>query len=76
MKGDYFLEKKTSSGRRSLEGYKLIAKATARRNGISVKKMIGVEVIGMVTCPCAMETIRANLNGDYSGKPDVQISNL
>ena len=65
MKGDYFLEKKTSSGRRSLEGYKLIAKATARRNDISVKKMIGVEVIGMVTCPCAMETIRANLMSKY-----------
>lgn len=65
MKGDYFLEKRTSSGRRSLEGYKLIAKATAKRNGISVKKMIGVEVIGMVTCPCAMETLRANLMSKY-----------
>ncbi len=62
MKADYFLEKALSSGRKSLEGYKLMAKAKAERNEeMAVKKLIGVEVIGMTTCPCAMETVRKML---------------
>ncbi|HEC81330.1 MAG TPA: GTP cyclohydrolase I FolE2 [Thermoplasmatales archaeon] len=55
---DYFLERKTPSGRMEVEPYKLIAEARAERNG-RVRKLIGVEAVGMTACPCAMEVIRA-----------------
>jgi len=56
---DYFLEKTTPMGRKSLEPYKLVARAnTHRGNRIEVRKSVGVEVVGMTACPCAMETIR------------------
>lgn len=57
---DYFLERTNASGGRSLEPFKLLARAEARRNGSdpSVRKMVGVQVVGMSACPCAMETAR------------------
>ncbi|HDO19122.1 MAG TPA: GTP cyclohydrolase I FolE2 [Thermoplasmatales archaeon] len=55
---DYFLERKSISGRIDVEPYKLIAEARARRGG-RIRKLIGVEVIGMTACPCAMEVVRA-----------------
>ncbi len=59
---DYFIEKALDSGRKSLENYKLIARAKAARNQETIiKKFIGVEVVGMTTCPCAMETVRNKL---------------
>jgi GTP cyclohydrolase-4 len=54
---DYFLERFTPNKKRTMEPYKLISRAIANRNG-ELKKMIGVEVMGMTTCPCAMEMIR------------------
>ncbi|MGB9881568.1 MAG: GTP cyclohydrolase MptA [Methanomassiliicoccales archaeon] len=62
---DYFLERKTPSGKRTLESYELIAKAVSKR-GNGVKKMIGAKVTGMTACPCAMETIRDELLGGES----------
>ncbi|OPY31415.1 MAG: GTP cyclohydrolase MptA [Methanomassiliicoccales archaeon PtaU1.Bin124] len=53
---DYFMERTVPSGRRTMESYKLLARAVAKR-GNGMKKMIGVEVIGMTACPCAMETV-------------------
>ena len=53
---DYFLERTVPSGRRTMESYKLLARSVAKR-GNGMKKMIGVEVIGMTACPCAMETV-------------------
>lgn len=65
MIADYFLEKKSPLGKKSLENYELIAKAIAKRNGkIPVKKLIGVKVIGMTACPCAMETVRSLINAN------------
>lgn len=55
MSADYFLERKPDGGRTSLEPYKLMARATARR-GTPIMKEVGVEVQGMTVCPCAMET--------------------
>ncbi len=57
---DYFLERTNSSGGRSLEPFKLLARAEARRGGKkpAVRTMVGVQVIGMTACPCAMETAR------------------
>jgi GTP cyclohydrolase-4 len=58
-RADYFLEKTTPMGRTSLEPYKLVARANATRGKrVAIRKSVGVEVIGMTACPCAMETIR------------------
>jgi GTP cyclohydrolase-4 len=69
-KADYFLERRTPLGKRTTERYCLMASATARRGSVSVRKSIGVEVIGMTACPCAMETIRHDLEvqGRLAGK--------
>ncbi len=53
---DYFLERTYPSGKKGLEPFKLVAEAKADKN--NVKKLIGVKVIGMTACPCAMEVIR------------------
>lgn len=59
MRADYFLEMKNPSGRRTLEGYQLLARAVAHRGARHlVRKSIGVEVTGMTACPCAQETVR------------------
>ncbi len=64
---DYFLERKTPLGKRTTERYRLIANAEAERgNPLIVCKSIGVEVVGMTACPCAMETIKHEL--DSQGK--------
>ncbi len=63
LEADYFLERTGPSGRKTLEAYKLVAKAINRRNN-GLKKMIGVEVIGMTACPCAMETLLEELQGN------------
>ncbi|UCH72024.1 MAG: GTP cyclohydrolase I FolE2, partial [Thermoplasmatales archaeon] len=54
---DYFLERVYPSGKKGLEPYKLVAEARAKSSG-EIKKLIGVKVIGMTACPCAMEVIR------------------
>jgi len=59
---DYFIERASPWGRTSLEPYRLVAKATARRGPPTrTHKALGVEVVGMTACPCAMETIRSEL---------------
>ncbi len=65
ISSDYFLEKQLPSGVKSLESYKLIATAKAQRGKDINKKKIGVEVIGMNACPCAMETIREFFSEDH-----------
>ena len=65
ISSDYFLEKALPSGIKSLESYKLLAQAKTKRGEEIHKKMIGVEVIGMNTCPCAMETIREFILSDH-----------
>ena len=65
IKSDYFLEKQLPSGIKSLESYRLLARAKAERGQEINKKLIGVEVIGMNACPCAMETIREFLSEDH-----------
>jgi GTP cyclohydrolase-4 len=58
---DYFLERTSPWGRTSLESYRLVARANARRGESEVERSIGVEVIGMTACPCAMETVRDDI---------------
>lgn len=57
MKADYFLERETPHKKKSLEVYKLLAKARMKRSE-KLQKSIGVEVIGMTACPCAMQTAK------------------
>lgn len=54
---EYFLDITYPSGQKGSEPYTLVAEARAKRNG-ELKKLIGVKVIGMTACPCAMEIIR------------------
>jgi len=63
MTADYFLERTTEGGRKTLEQFKLMAKSTARR-GNGLMKQIGVQVEGMTACPCAMETVQNRLEGE------------
>lgn len=72
---DYFLERKTPLGRATLEKYRLVGGAVCRRgDGTDHRSSIGVQVVGMTACPCAMETIRFELeaaNPGYKDFPDV-----
>jgi GTP cyclohydrolase-4 len=54
---DYFFDRTYPSGKTGAEPYKLVAEARAKSNG-DIKKLIGVKVIGMTACPCAMELVR------------------
>lgn len=67
MIAEYFLIRKTPSGSNTTENYTLIAKAVA--NGKKVKKSIGVRVIGMAVCPCAIETIKEIFSKKHSNMP-------
>jgi GTP cyclohydrolase-4 len=62
---DYFLERRSPWGRTSLEPYRLVARSNARRTPASVERSIGVEVVGMTACPCAMEMVRDDLAKDH-----------
>jgi len=74
MCADYFLERESPTKKRSLESYKIVARAKAERiDGIPVTKLIGVIVNGMTACPCAMETAREILMQKYpEGKEILQ----
>jgi GTP cyclohydrolase-4 len=64
MSADYFLEKSTYSGRKTVEQYTLLAKANIDKDK-NIRKMAGVKVVGITVCPCAMETTRAMLIEQY-----------
>ncbi len=66
LSADYFLRRKNPGGRTSVERYKLLGRAIIQGN--DMKKMVGVEVVGMTACPCAMETVRAILKEKYRDK--------
>lgn len=58
IRTSYPLQKWTPvSGRRTQEVYGLLAQAVATKEGS--KRMIGVEVEGMVACPCAQDMIHS-----------------
>jgi len=60
-RADYFLERTSPWGRTSLEPYRLVGRANARRGASAVDRSIGVEVVGMTACPCAMEMVRDSM---------------
>ncbi|MFQ5986779.1 MAG: GTP cyclohydrolase MptA [Thermoplasmata archaeon] len=56
---DYFLRRKTPLGKATTERYGLVARArVTRSSSLTIQKSVGVEVMGMTACPCAMETIK------------------
>ncbi len=70
-RAEYFLERARPGGLKSLEPYGLVSKAWASRKATkSVCKAIGVKVIGMTACPCAMETVRDDLVSSYGKIPE------
>jgi GTP cyclohydrolase-4 len=61
VSADYFRERRTPQNQApTLERYALHASAHVVRNGHE-RRTIGVEVVGMTACPCAMEGSRAIL---------------
>jgi len=64
-RADYFLERTSPWGRPSVEAYHLVARANAKRASADVERSIGVEVVGMTACPCAMEMVRDRLMKDH-----------
>ncbi len=61
VSADYFRERLTPLNKApTLERYTLMASATAQRAGTE-RRSIGVEVVGMTACPCAMEGTRTVL---------------
>jgi len=54
---DYFKDVNYPNGKKGSEPYKLVAEARVTSNSES-KKLIGVKVMGMTACPCAMELVR------------------
>ncbi len=68
---DYFLTRKNPGGKPSVEVYRLLAEAEALRGkgkkAPATKRRVGVEVVGMSACPCAMETVRHKLH--HAGQP-------
>jgi GTP cyclohydrolase IV len=69
---DYFVERSGPSGKVNLEGFKIMANAVSR-NSDGLKKMIGVEVIGMTACPCAMETVREQYGNNITFDGDLPV---
>ncbi|MEA3165813.1 MAG: cyclohydrolase, partial [Thermoplasmata archaeon] len=65
---DYFLTRKNPGGKPSVENYRLLAEAEAFRGKGTAKprtsRRVGVQVVGMSACPCAMETVRHKLAGE------------
>ncbi|MCJ2554850.1 MAG: GTP cyclohydrolase MptA [Candidatus Thermoplasmatota archaeon] len=56
---EYFLPRTTPLGTATTERYGLMARARITRGSpLTLQKSIGVEVMGMTACPCAMETIK------------------
>ena len=62
---DYFLERETPGGKKTLEPYKIMGRAFLKR-GEEKKIFIGVEVTGMTACPCAMENIKKTYGEKYT----------
>jgi len=69
---DYFLTRKNPGGKSSVEAYRLIASAEAKRatkgKPIATRR-VGVEVVGMSACPCAMETVRHHYEAEGKRLP-------
>ena len=66
---DYFVPKKSASGKESVVRYRIYGRATANRGSIT-RESVGVEVTGMNACPCAMEGTRAIISDRYRNETE------
>jgi GTP cyclohydrolase-4 len=76
---DYFLPRGVTPDRRSLEDFRLFAEAVAERGpdgGVTVRRSVGAEAVGMTACPCAMETCREQLAAEYPLLKDPSLRDL
>ncbi len=67
---DYFLERESPKGKKSLENYQIRAKGEGYRDG-GINKYVGVRVTGWTTCPCAMEGVRGKFKEKYPKSSEV-----
>lgn len=54
---DYFMERRTPRNVRTFESYEIMGYAHKERDG-KERKAIGVRVMGMTACPCAMSEVK------------------
>jgi GTP cyclohydrolase IV len=77
---EYFVRRGVSPARESLEDFRLFASAIASTepgsSSPSLARSIGVEAVGMTTCPCAMETAREQLLAEYPRLADPTLADL
>jgi GTP cyclohydrolase IV len=76
---EYFLRKGISEDKRSFEDYTLLAEARATRTsdgGVSLRRAVGAEAVGMTACPCAMETCRDGLTREFPLLADPEFKKL
>ncbi|MGI0140131.1 MAG: GTP cyclohydrolase MptA [Thermoplasmata archaeon] len=68
-RAEYFRRQGFAPGRESYEDYLLLAesRASRREEKVEVVRSIGAEGVGMTACPCAMESCRELLTGEYPG---------
>lgn len=69
-RSDYFVEKESVSGRKSMVKHEILGDSYMDRSGNS-KVMVGVVVTGISACPCAMETTRSMLSEEFPGNDDL-----
>ncbi len=64
---EYFMPIGLTDEKTSFENFLLLAEVIATRSPgeVSVRKTVGAESVGMTACPCAMETCRTQLEGEY-----------
>ena len=72
MSAEYFTERPGPSGKKTLETFKILAKSVSEGSE-PLKKTIGVEVVGMTACPCAMETVRELHKGSIVFADDLPV---
>ena len=65
----FFLPRLNPGGKPSLEGYDLVAEASAVRGSVP-RRRIGVRVVGASACPCAMEVARHKFAEQGTPVPD------
>jgi GTP cyclohydrolase-4 len=66
---DYFVPKKSASGKESMVKYRIYGKSSAQRDRATFES-VGVEVTGMNACPCAMEGTRAIISDRYRNETE------
>ncbi len=64
ISADYFRERNLPGGKPSLENYEICSRTEAYRTGV-IRRYIGVTVVGLNACPCAMESVRSIYSERY-----------